>query len=76
LTYGYFKYALLYLGFVVLSAIAGFRQWSKILTDYWAIALFVVAYFLAYLLLYSWYVPIVDDVRLVLAQFVPLMVTL
>ncbi|NJL23605.1 MAG: hypothetical protein HC895_26895, partial [Leptolyngbyaceae cyanobacterium SM1_3_5] len=33
-------------------------------------------YFLAYLLLYAWYAPIASGNRFVLAQFLPLMLTL
>ena len=38
-----------------------------------ALSLFLVTYFGAYALLYSWYAPIAAWNRLVLAQFIPLM---
>jgi len=75
-SYGYFKYCVIYLSFLVL-VMASYRQkicrgFSENIFLYF----FLASYFGCYCLLYFWYAPIVSGNRLILSLFVPLMFTI
>jgi hypothetical protein len=72
-SYGYFKYLVIY-PFLLAIAIIWFRgqAFRAIKSDPIQI-LFPVTYFVVYILLYSWYAPIVSGNRLFLSQFLPFM---
>ena len=72
-SYGYAKYVVLYSAFLVFVAIRYRRRTRAVIRANRFLSLFVVAYFVAYLLLYFWYAPIAAGNRLILAQFLPLM---
>lgn len=72
-SYGYLKYAAIYLIFAVLFTYQHAARAREILfrgTAGFATA-FVIAYFTVYLLLYAWYTPIADGNRLTLSLFLP-----
>ena len=76
-TYGYHKYVAIYTLFAA-CAVANNRMgfWGLVRQHVW-IALFAIAYFSVYAILYAWYVPIAGPGdRFVLGQFLPLMFTL
>ena len=72
-SYGYQRYFLIYL--LVLLAGLIFRRFQY--HDYPSFdacqLFFVFAWFGAYFLLYAWYTPITEGVRLILAQYMPVM---
>ena len=72
-SYGYFKYALIYAGLLVAAMRRHWSQTQRLLAANRALLAFLLAYFAAYSLLYSWYGVIIAGNRLVLAQFMPLM---
>lgn len=72
-SYGYLKYAAIYLLFSLLFIVQHARRTREILFRGRASAAtaFVISYFACYLLLYSWYTPIADGNRLTLSLFLP-----
>jgi hypothetical protein len=75
-SYGYFKYILLFLVGVLLLMLKFPQKFRENISRNPFIFMFLVSYFVMYWLLYSWYVPIADGNRFVLALFIPLMFTL
>ncbi|MGH7519179.1 MAG: hypothetical protein ACREOC_17230 [Gemmatimonadales bacterium] len=72
-TYGYWKYVLFY-GAVAMVLLGIHWQWGVgLLRRHPFVGLFVTGYFLAYSLLYAWYVPVARGNRLVLSLFLPFM---
>jgi hypothetical protein len=72
-TYGYWKYVVFY-GAVALIILAMNWRWSVgMLRKHPFVVLFGLGYFVGYVLLYAWYVPIARGNRLVLALFLPFM---
>ena len=72
-SYGYFKYIAFYTSLLLLvGAWQWKRTWKLIQTNPFMV-LFAIIYFVAYILLYFWYAPIVSGNRLILAQFIPLL---
>ncbi|MBD2090594.1 hypothetical protein H6F67_12090 [Microcoleus sp. FACHB-1515] len=74
--YGYWKYVVIYMAATLILMGTNFRTVARSIKQSWWLALFVGAYFLGYLLLYAWYAPIASGNRFVLAQFLPLIITL
>jgi hypothetical protein len=75
-SYGYAKYVLIYSA-ALLAAIAWQRQRAASLVRQRPFLIaFLVLYFAAYFLLYTWYSSIAAGNRLILAQFLPLLYTL
>jgi hypothetical protein len=75
-SYGYPKYVL---GLAGLLAVAVVLRWPRARTlarEHAILIGFFVAYFVVYALLYSWWAPIAAGDRLVLAQFIPLLLVL
>lgn len=72
-SYGYLKYAAIYLLFALLFVVQHARRAREMLFrgTTGAASLFVISYFSVYLLLYSWYTPIADGNRLTLSLFLP-----
>lgn len=72
-SYGYLKYAAIYLLFALLFIAQHARRVRETLFRgrARAVSAFVITYFLGYVLLYSWYTPIADGNRLTLALFLP-----
>lgn len=75
-SYGYFKYGVIYLCLLLIAVLLSWRQVSQAILKDPFLYLFLLFYFVVYLLLYFWYAPIVDNNRLILAQFIPAMFTL
>jgi hypothetical protein len=74
-SYGYFKYVLIYLAIALLTTLLNLRN-LKITKAQTFLLLFYSSYFIAYLLLYAWYIPIASGNRFTLALFLPLLFTL
>ena len=72
-SYGYFKYFLIYLIVLIITQILNWAKYEKMPQFDLFNLVFLSAYFGLYFLLYSWYVPIAEGNRLVLAQFMPAM---
>jgi hypothetical protein len=72
-SYGYFKYFMIYLGTSFLIFIFNVRSHLAIAQKQLVSISFSLAYFIVYLLLYAWYVPIGGGNRFILAQFIPFM---
>jgi len=72
-SYGYFKYFLIYLIVLIITQIFNWAKHRKMPQLDLFNLVFLSAYFGLYFLLYSWYVPIAEGNRLVLAQFMPAM---
>ena len=72
-SYGYLKYAAIYVLFALLFIAQHRRRAREFLFHGRASAatIFVISYFACYLLLYSWYTPIADGNRLTLSLFLP-----
>ncbi|HEY6066002.1 MAG TPA: hypothetical protein VIY96_07580 [Thermoanaerobaculia bacterium] len=71
-SYGYFKYAILYLVFLFLYLIQNPREVAQSIRGPAKAALaFVVLDFVGYFVLYSWYAPIAEGNRLILSLFLP-----
>ena len=76
-TYGYHKYVALYVLFVACAVASNQRGFWRLVRQRAWVALFAIAYFGCYAILYAWYVPIAGPGdRFVLGQFLPLMLTL
>jgi hypothetical protein len=75
-SYGYFKYIVIYLCLLAVAILRSRRRASQAVKSNPFLCLFLVVYLAGYFLLYSWYAPIADGNRLVLAQFIPLMFTI
>jgi hypothetical protein len=73
---GYLKYPLGYVGILVGAMLWQRKRTRALMTAHPLLCVFLLAYFVAYFLLYAWYSPIAGGNRLILAQFVPLMFTL
>ena len=72
-SYGYFKYFLIYLIVLIITQIFNWAKYRKFAKFDLFNLMFLAAYFGLYFLLYSWYVPIAEGNRLILAQFMPAM---
>jgi len=72
-SYGYFKYMAFYVVLFLGGVLVYRKQATKMLHSNIFPILFVCLYFSAYLLLYSWYAPVADGNRFILAQFLPLL---
>jgi hypothetical protein len=72
-SYGYLKYIVLYTSVVVIISLINWQNTMAIARQHWAVLLFLLLYFVSYLLLYAWYVPIASGNRFTLAQFMPVM---
>jgi hypothetical protein len=75
-SYGYAEFLIFYLVALAVLIVQNGGP-VKIFDLFWrtnpALVVFVLMYFIGYLLLYAWYVPLASGNRLVLAQFLPLM---
>jgi hypothetical protein len=75
-SYGYAEFLILYLVALAVLIVQNGGP-VKFFNLFWltnpALVVFVLTYFLGYLLLYAWYAPLASGNRLVLAQFLPLM---
>jgi hypothetical protein len=72
-SYGYYKYVLIYLTFLLTLVIINGRHTIEMAVKYPFLLLFCVSYFAAYLLGYAWYTPIASGTRFTLALFLPIM---
>ncbi|NJN85134.1 MAG: hypothetical protein HC881_00870 [Leptolyngbyaceae cyanobacterium SL_7_1] len=72
-SYGYLKYIVLYLAAGIILSLIQWRNTLAIARQHWSALLFILLYFVSYLLLYAWYIPIASGNRFTLAQFVPVM---
>lgn len=70
-SYGYAKYAAMYLLFALLFLVQRGARETLFRGPGGAVTGFVVSYFLVYLVLYGWYTPIADGNRLTLSLFLP-----
>lgn len=75
-SYGYFKYVVIYTLFLLSLVFARSRRGMEMISEYLFLVSFCLSYFVAYLMLYGWYAPIVSGNRLILAQFIPFMFSL
>jgi hypothetical protein len=75
-SYGYFKYIVIYSCVLIVAILGSWRRARQAMLSRPILCLFLLLYFGGYLLLYSWYAPIVEGNRLILAQFIPLMFTI
>jgi len=75
-SYGYGDYILIYGGLLLLAVVWKWPQVRSTLAENPFPLLFFLAYFPLYILLYFWYAPISVGNRLILAQFVPLLLVL
>ncbi|HET7010856.1 MAG TPA: hypothetical protein VFI11_08795, partial [Anaerolineales bacterium] len=75
-SYGYWEYAKLYAGLLVIACALRWRRAWTLIKGNPIPLLFALAYFMAYPLLYFWYAPIAYGDRLILAQFLPLVYAL
>ena len=75
-SYGYFKYIVIYAILFVVMLWMNRQQLYQKIKDNLVVTLFVIGYFVGYLLLYAWYVPIASGNRFVLALFLPMLFTL
>jgi hypothetical protein len=75
-SYGYPKYLALYSGVLLVALALRRRRALAGLKASPFFVLFFVAYFLTYAALYFWYAPIAAGDRLILAQFIPLLLVL
>jgi hypothetical protein len=75
-SYGYFDYLMIYAGLLLVAAGSQWGRTRRLILDHALILLFFLAYFPLYFLLYFWYAPIVAGDRLILAQFIPLLLVL
>lgn len=72
--YGYSKYCYIYsFAFFLFLALAFEKIQIKTIAKYSIPALFCLAYFILYILLYAWYAPIASGDRFILSLFLPLM---
>jgi len=69
----YYKYVLIYSLLFLLITISNLRQYIRLAKKHFFLLFFGLLYFISYLLLYAWYVPIAPGDRLILSQFVPYM---
>jgi hypothetical protein len=74
-SYGYYKYILLYLAFLLTLVIINGRHSIEMAVKYPFLLLFCVSYFAVYLFGYAWYTPIASGTRFTLALFLPVMFT-
>lgn len=72
-SYGYFKYVLLYGTVALLLSLLNPFESLAIFKRHLFPTLFCLFYFLIYLLIYAWYVPVASGNRFTLALFMPLM---
>ena len=72
-SYGYFKYVVIYVGLLFVAMRRHWTRTREFIAKNPILCMFLLIYFVAYGLLYSWYAPIIAGNRLVLAQFIPLM---
>jgi hypothetical protein len=75
-SYGYTDYLAVYGGLLILGAALHWRRAGAWLSANPLLFLFFVSYFVVYTLLYFWYAPIAAGDRLILAQFIPLLLVL
>jgi hypothetical protein len=75
-SYGYFKYSMIYLCFLIASSFGCCRRVREMAMSNPFLSLFLILYFGSYFLFYAWYAPIADGNRLILAQFIPFMFTI
>jgi hypothetical protein len=73
---GYLDYLLIYGAALLVAAVARRRRTARLLAQHAPLALFLALYFGLYVLAYFWYAPIAAGDRLILALFLPLLVTL
>ncbi len=75
----YFKYLIVFMTLLVVAGIFGLKRWRSWLTTANAAAiLFASTYFIAYLILYAWYYPLVvgsDSDRFVLTLLLPFLLS-
>ncbi|HLC06296.1 MAG TPA: hypothetical protein VJK02_24950 [Anaerolineales bacterium] len=73
---GYIDYIVVYGGLLLLAVgLNRRRAWEGVSRNPF-LSLFFVGYFVAYILLYFWYAPIAAGDRLILAQFIPMLLVL
>jgi hypothetical protein len=75
-SYGYAKYVLIYAGFLLAAIAWQRRRAGELIRRSPFLVAFLLLYFAAYFLLYSWYAAIAAGNRLILAQLIPLLFTL
>ncbi len=75
-SFGYAKYVVLFSLACVVALCLNWRSLGDALRGYPQVAVFLVVYFLAYAVLYAWFAQIAEGNRLVLAQLVPLLLSL
>ncbi|WP_420643771.1 hypothetical protein [Candidatus Leptofilum sp.] len=75
-SYGYWIYACLLFGFVLIVALFNWHKAKTIVAQHPFLALFVNGYFAVYILLYAWFWPISSGTRFSLALFSPVMFVL
>ena len=75
-SYGYVDYLLIYGGVLVLAVGLKWRRAWEAISGNPLLFLFFVSYFKIYVLLYFWYAPIAAGDRLILAQFIPMLLVL
>jgi hypothetical protein len=75
-SYGYFKYVVIYLAALVGLAMWQWKQTRLFLKGPPFRAIFSVALFISYFLMYAWYSPINAGNRFILGHFLPLMFAL
>jgi hypothetical protein len=74
-SYGYLDYIVLFGAVLVLVAALRWRRALHLASENLVVILFMVVYFATFLLLYFWYAPIAAGDRLILALFIPLLVS-
>jgi len=69
--YGWDRYLGVYLLYAAVMAVVARRRAWRLLRRYWLVLAFWAAFIGLYIVLYAWYVPIANGVRLILALFLP-----
>lgn len=75
-SYGYHRYIVIYLCLLIIASAVSWPRARQAMASNPEVCLFLAMYFAAYLVFYTWYAPIADGNRLVLAQFLPLLFSL
>lgn len=70
-SYGYMKYAAIYVMAVFIVLFLGKKYVLKILKENTVIAVYFILFFGGYMILYSWYAPIASGNRFMLSLFIP-----